>query len=226
MEHGIVDVFSQKSGYTAALGDLVLLSGDQEVAKASRGALFPLGRVTTKADGVINNGKLSIRTKYASLYNRPAGENLQAGPVVLGADGQYYQWSPLVSDGVQTITFATNAAGDGLHTMVIDGATVTYIAGAAATPTVVATAVVALINSNIELISKGFKATNSAGIVTLTSQGKSNDGAAIVVSTTDSNQSVVKGGLVSGVGYSESSVIGLCIKSTLSGADAPVLVEE
>jgi len=226
MDFGLVDIFSQKSGYVAAEGDVVVLSGDREVAKASSAALFPLGRVSVIATGVVNNGKLSIRTPYPSLFNRVAGENLTAGPVVLRSDDKYYQWKPKSSNSTQTITFAVNAAGDGSHTMVIDGVSIVYTPAAASTPTVTAAAVVALINANVELISKGFVAGNSAGVITLTSQGAANSDAVIAVSTTDTAQTVVSGGVVVGVGYDLNAVVGLCVQSTLAGIDAPVLVKE
>lgn len=228
LERGIQDIFSPKSGYTAAEGDLVALSGNLTVAKASLGCPFPLGRVIVTAAGVINNGKLTVRTDYGSLRNIVAGEALIAGPVVLGADGKAYKWSRSTANGSQTVTFATNATGDGAHTITIDGVAISYSPAAASSPTTTAAAVVALINASPELVNKGFFASNSAGVLTVSCVGKTNHGASVVAATTDSAQTVVAGGatITGGAGYPMEAVYGLCITATSSASDAPVLTKE
>lgn len=228
-EHGLQLGLSVKTGVTLVAGDMVRLSASEEVAKATVGCPFAIGRVIVTTAGVINNSKVTIRTQYGSLKVYTAGEAIIAGPVVMGADGKVYNWTKNTADGSQTITFATNATGDGDHTMTIAGETITYTPAGSATPTTVATAVTALILANLVLRNMGIYATSSSGVVTVKALGgKIADGLGVVVSTTDSTQTVVAGAatITGGAGYPESAIFGISTKSVSSAGECPVLTKE
>lgn len=87
-----------------------------------------------------------------------------------------------------TVTVALNAAGDGVVGFTIRGVTYSYTPAAAATPTIIAEALVAQINA----IGIEYKATNALGVITITATaiGTSWNGETITDVTTDTTTTV------------------------------------
>lgn len=213
---------------TPAVGDLVILAGSNTVNKATSGSPWVVGRVIVGPDGVLNHGRVTVRTQFNSVVPKVAGEQIVPGPVILKGDGKIYNYVPVSVNSVGYFRIAAAATGDGTLTATIGGVEVEITPAAAQVATATATAFAAAINSNANIRNMGLYASVTSTDVFVSATGEIAKGLSIVVASTDGTQTITAptATITCGVGWPVEAVYGLCLTAPASSASGLVLVSE
>lgn len=188
-----------------------------------------IGLVAVNKTGIVQQtDEATIEVAHDYRITCTAGEAIQSGDALMWneTDKKVRVWYPVMAEASQTITLATNAAG-GTHTITIDGIAIAVAVTAADTPTVAAGKVVTALRASVPMLKRGIYASNSAGVVTITSKrGALDNATTVAVATDDATQTIVAGAatMTGGVGYPQGSVIGRALQNIANDAEGMVLV--